>query len=97
MGAGALGWVVWTGAGIPHSQGVFLIFYPPHMEVGMPVPIYVPLCTTPCLQPLCVSTPPTCLDECGFFKSLVVRLPHDSVFLTILGDTCFVVQLYFFS
>ena len=27
-----------------------------------------------------VSAPPTCLDECGFFKSLVVRLPYTLIF-----------------
>ena len=29
---------------------------------------------------LCNSTPPTHLDECGFFKSLVVRLPYSLIF-----------------
>ncbi|KAF6130937.1 hypothetical protein HJG60_007876 [Phyllostomus discolor] len=50
-------------------------FYPPHMNVGQQV-----------LQPLCITsrlcTPlPHCLslDECGFFKSLVVGLPYSSI------------------
>ena len=31
-----------------------------------------------------VSTPPTSLDECFFFDSLVVRLPYSLIFLTVL-------------
>ena len=33
-----------------------------------------------CLPQLPVSTPPTGLDECFFFISLVVRLPYSSIF-----------------
>ena len=29
---------------------------------------------------MCISTPPTGLDECVFFNSLVVRLPHSLIF-----------------
>ena len=32
--------------------------------------------------PIC--TPPTCLDECFFFNSLVVRLPYSLIFLAVL-------------
>ena len=49
---------------------------PPH---GVPMP----LCPS---QRLCPTL--TCLDECGFFKPLVVRLPYSSIFLTALG-ICF--------
>ena len=59
-------------------------FYPPHMNVELPVPsplhttlVSTTLCACP---PLHDSAPPTCLDECGLFKSLVVRRPHSSIF-----------------
>ena len=63
-----LGWVVWCGAGIPCSRSIPPSFYPPHMGVGPPI-LY-----------RCISNPPTHLDECDFFISLVVRLPHSSIF-----------------
>ena len=72
-GSGTLGWEVWCGAGIPRStgfpcsRGVPSHFYLPHMGVGPPV------------LHLCVSAPPTCLDECDFFNSIVVRLPFNSI------------------
>ena len=77
-GTGTPDWVVWCGTGIPCSRGVPPDFYPPHVDVGPPVP---------CLH---VSVPLTCLDECDFFNSLVVGLPYVA-FLKILGDSCFVV------
>ena len=36
-----------------------------------------------------VSTPPTSLDECFFFNSLVVGLPYSSIFLAVLVVFCF--------
>ena len=76
-----------TWAGIAHSQGIPPNFYPLYVNVGPPVPILplpLPLHATPHLltSPLClhVSAPPTCLDECGSFKSLVVRLPYTAIF-----------------
>ena len=75
-GAGTLGWVVCSGARILGSRGIPPNFYLPHVDVGPPVSIFVPLCAT--LPLLClfmclyVSAPPTHLDECDFFKSLVV-------------------------
>ena len=63
LGARALGCVVWSGAGTTCFQGIPANFYPPHINVGPPVPLLPPLCS-----------PPTCQDECGFFKSAVVGL-----------------------
>ena len=40
------------------------------------------LCPSACLH---VSASPTHLDECGFFKSLIVRLPYFLIFLMVLG------------
>ena len=37
-GAATLGWVVWSGDGIPHSWGIPSDFYPPHVDVGPCVP-----------------------------------------------------------
>ena len=70
------------GAGIAHSQGI-----PPnfihHMQGDCLVVATSPLpccCHTSSSPPwLCVSAPPTCLDEYGFFKSLVVGLPYSSI------------------
>ena len=78
-GIGTLGWVVWSGAGISHSWGILSNFYPTHVDVGLLL-----LClhaTSPRLSMLlCISSLPICLDECGFFKSLVVRFPYSSIF-----------------
>ena len=46
---------------------------PPHPPGPLP-------CCTSCPPQLPISTPPTRLDECFFFNSLVVRLPYSSVF-----------------
>ena len=82
---GILGCVVWPVAGIPHSWGIPLNFYPPHVNVGSPV--LLPHCTGSLhlSTHLHVSTLPTHLDECGFFKPLVVGLPYSSIFLMVLG------------
>ena len=37
-GAGTLGWVVWSGARVHRSGGIPPNFYPPHVDVGLPVP-----------------------------------------------------------
>ena len=39
-----------------------------------------PPCHTSSPPQLLVSAPPTSLDECFFFKSLVVRLPYSAIF-----------------
>ena len=79
LGTGTLGCTVWPGAGITHSQGIPPDFYSLYVNAGLPVPIPLPLPplhTTlyllTSLPSLWVSAPPTHLDECGFFKSLVV-------------------------
>ena len=83
-GTGTLGYMVWPRARITHSQGIPPSFYPPHMNVGLPVPLtpQLPLqCHTTCsLLQLLISTPSTCLDEYDFLKSVVVGLPYSSTF-----------------
>ena len=59
-------------ARIPGSQGIPPIFLSITHNCGT---THSHLCVF-----LCHSAPPTCLDECGFFKSLVVGLPHSSIF-----------------
>ena len=79
-GAGTLGCVVWTGARIACSHGNPPDFYPPYVKVGLldpqlaPVPLYTTLHPLP--PQLWDSGTPTHLDEYGFFKFLVVRLPY---------------------
>ena len=80
---GTLGCTVRPCTGITGSQGIPPNFSLLHVNVGPPIPQPLPLHATPHLlasPPISVSTPPTHLDECGFFKSLVVRLPHSSIF-----------------
>ena len=66
----------------------FLLVYP-HTNVGLPAlpaNTHPPRFSSHCLvtSPLCpwlpVSAPPTGLDECFFFNSLVVRLPYSLIF-----------------
>ena len=78
--AGTLGWAVCL------APQLFLPGYL-HMNVG---PTYLPAAAS--LDPpavalpqvlstlLPVSTPPTSLDECFFFNSLVIGLPYSSIF-----------------
>ena len=40
----------------------------------------LPLCSASCLPQLPISAPPTSLDKCFFFNSLVVRLLHNLIF-----------------
>ena len=76
-------------------KGIIPGFYPLHVSVGLPVLLPSPLCTTPCLHAspsILVTDPLTHLDECGFIKSLVVRLPYSSIFwqfwLFVLRYSC---------
>ena len=63
------------------------LFLPAYPNANIGPPVYRHL-TQPCLWPchrsslpqLPVSTPPTSLDECFFFSSLVVGLPYSSMF-----------------
>ena len=57
---------------------LFLLAYP-QTNVGNPVR-QLPSCHPSSLTLLPVSTPPTGLDECFFFNSLVVRLPFSLIF-----------------
>ena len=52
---------------------------PPATALTSPVLQPPPRCTSLLLQ-LTVSTPPTCLNKCFFFNSLVFRLPYFSIF-----------------
>ena len=70
-GTGTLGWVVWCGADIPPLEVSLLIFIH-HMWVWDHLFL---ISESPC-----ISVPPTHLDECDFFNSLVVRLPSNSIF-----------------
>ena len=100
---GTLGCVIWSVAGIAHSQGIPPNFYPPHMNVGLSMsilPLPLPLCAIPCLlTSLPISVPPTQLDDCGFFKSLVVGLTYSSIFwqfwvLSVLRFSCHSIILF---
>ena len=76
-GARTLGYVVWPGAGmlLPWYPSQFLSIIV-NVELTFPLP---PFGATLGLSPfphLHFSTPPTSLDECGFFNSLVVGLPY---------------------
>ena len=83
--AGTLSCAVWSGAGISHSQGIPPNFYLPPVSVGPPD---LPTAPAPAHHPTSLhlsahlrdSAPPTHMDECGFFKPLVVRLPYSSIF-----------------
>ena len=55
----------WCGAGTPHSQNI-----PPEFLFTTCV------CGT---SPFCICAPPTSLDGCGFFNSVVTRLPFNSI------------------
>ena len=78
---------VWPGAGITCSQGIPPDFYLPHVNMGLPV-LPPPLCAT-----LSLPTPSMRLDECGFFKFLVIGLLYSSIFwwfwvLFVLRSSC---------
>ena len=90
---GTLGWVIWPGARIAHSQGILPEFCPPNLSVGMPTPLLHCNYISAPLHPPMPSTPPNRLDNCGFFKSLVVRLPYSLIFwqlwlLLVLRYSC---------
>ena len=55
----------WCGAGTPHSQNI-----PPEFLFTTCV------CGT---SPFCICAPPTSLDGCGFFNSVVTRLPFSLI------------------
>ena len=73
-----------TEIGIARSQGNPPNFYPPHMNVGPAIPPLLPPLWPHCVSmPLCLSPhlyPPTCLDERGSLKCLVVGLTNSSFF-----------------
>ena len=102
-GTGTLGWVIWSGAGIPHSQVVPPGFCLPQREVGPPT--FPPFCAS---LPLHASPPLQASSRSSASLSLlpiwinVASLNpwlldfHTAQFLTSLGNICFVVYLYFF-
>ena len=67
-------------------QLFFLVY--PHTDVGPPAPPAASLALVhqllPCCKfsppPLPISAPPTSLDECFFFNTLVVGLPYSMIF-----------------
>ena len=56
-GTGTLVCAVWPGAGIAHSQGILPHFYPPHVNVGLPIPPATATSPPPKHCPLCPSSP----------------------------------------
>ena len=68
--AGTLGWVVCL------TPQLFLLVYP-YVNVGLP---HLRPCQESSLPGLHVSNPPTSLDECFVFNSLVVGPPYSSIF-----------------
>ena len=82
LGAGTLGWVVWTGAEVSPSEVSLLLFSTIGGYGTSWSCLYtsLPNSASPCLSmPLCISAPPTGLYECGFFKTLVIRLSDSSI------------------
>ena len=69
--------VAWGCMVCPTPQ-LFLLVYL-HANVGPPSCQLLP-CHASSLPWLPVCAPPTSLDECFFFNSLVVRLPYGSIF-----------------
>ena len=49
---------------------------PPYFYFDIPLVFYSYGCGT---SPFCIYAPPTSLDGCGFFNSVVVRLPFNSI------------------
>ena len=79
--------MVWPGAGIACPSGIPPGFYPPHINIGLPIlpasaSLLPPHCHHTISSPpqLPISILPICLDEYFFFKSLVVGLPYSLVF-----------------
>ena len=64
-GTGTLGWGAWCGAGTPHSQDIPPQFLSTTHGCGT--------------SPLHICDPPIILDGCGFFNSIIVRFPFNSV------------------
>ena len=64
-GTGSLGWGARCGAGVPCSQNVPPQFLPTTRVCGT--------------SPFCFSVPPTIVNGCGFFNSIVVSLPFNSI------------------
>ena len=67
----------WVARGLSAPQ-LFLSVYL-HANVGLPGPLAATLPQVLSIW-LPISTPPTSLDECVFFISLVVGLPYSSIF-----------------
>ena len=66
-------WVAWS-VSLPHCSSQFICMWMWDYLVHQLLPCC--LSSPPWLP---VSVPPTSLDECFFFKSLAVRLPHSSI------------------
>ena len=62
---GNLSWGFWHGSGTPCSQDIPPEFLPTTHRCGT--------------SPFRISAPPTSLDGCGFFNSIVVRLPFNKI------------------
>ena len=64
-GTGTLDWVVWCRTGTPWSSDILPKFSSTTCECGTSL--------------FHISVPPNSLDGCGFFNSIVVRLPFNSI------------------
>ena len=62
---GTLGWGAWCGAGTPRSQGIAPKFPSTTRGYGT--------------SPFHISPPPSILDGCGFFNTIVFRLLFNSI------------------
>ena len=67
-------WVTWS-VSLPGCSSQFICMQMWELRV-----LQLPPCCESSLPQLPISTPPTSLDECFFFNSLVVRLPCSSIF-----------------
>ena len=69
-------WAGWSALRLGYlTPEVFLLVFIQHTWVWDCPSVSLHLCVC-----LCISVPPTHLDECSVFKSLVVRPPHRSIF-----------------
>ena len=73
-------WVVWSVVG---STSCCLVCPAPQSTASLGPPAAVLLrVLSPISSGLPISTPPSSLDECVFFNSLVVGLPYSSIFVS---------------
>ena len=67
----------WVARSVPLPSCSFQFI---HTQMWDHTVLQLPPCCVSSLPQLPVSAPPTGLDECFFFNSLIVRLPYSSIF-----------------